>query len=69
MSKLLLKNLPATFADTEINFSQGLEMKNIEVLVDALEYIQDYLYVQNRENEKVEYTAEKNITDLISKYK
>jgi hypothetical protein len=70
MSQVLLKNLPSTFVDAEINLSSNvLNIDNRAILQDTIEYLQDFLYVSERGNQQFEYVEEKNVLDLISNYK
>ena len=71
MSQVVLKNLPSTFSDIEINFADPLKDINKKSLIEAIEFLEDYLYISNREENKdnISYVLEQNISDLLSKYK
>lgn len=71
MSQVILKNLPNTIANREINLgSKSLNSKDRELLIEALEYIEDYLYIANREKQhNIEFVEKKDVLDLISKHK
>jgi hypothetical protein len=70
MSQIILKNLPTTFIDRKIDFSLNiLDWIDKNILVDTIEYLQDYLYINERVNEKTEYVEESDVLNLISKYK
>lgn len=71
MITIILKELLSTIVNKEINFSSNkLKEDDKEVLIDLIEYIEDYLYVSEREKEgNVEYVKKNTVMDLISKYK
>ncbi len=44
MTQVILKNLPSTIAYAEINFAIP-ESVNKEVIVETIEYLEDFLYI------------------------
>ena len=71
MTQVLIKNIPSTFSDLELNFNNKLDLENREALIEVIEYLEDYLYVSDRwkKEENIEYVWKKNVLDLISEYK
>ncbi len=69
MSQVIFKNLPTTFIDKEIDFSE-INQLDKELLVEIYEYMHDYIYVESRKTQKdIEYLGKKDFNALISKYK
>jgi len=72
MSQVILKGLPSTIVDTEINFSntQNITLINRDAIVETIEFLEDYIYISRRENQSnIEYVEKSDINNLISKYK
>ncbi|MBT3726144.1 hypothetical protein HOG21_00090 [bacterium] len=70
MTQVLLKNIPSTFKNIEINFKEKLKEHDKENLMDAIEFLEDYLYISNREKNSntINYVAESEVDYLLEKY-